>query len=125
MHVISNQSLSIMQLDSSPSQSFKETQNDQEGLIRQGYTVQASGGQTFVLLNALHREDLFLAKVLKPDFSKAVEMAVGVRVFRVRMLLPCHFFSFIFCPSYYCYAESRSRSTHLVDILARGHQKVI
>src|SRR6266581_970692 len=108
MYIISNQSLSIMQPDGSPSQSFKETQNDQEGLIRQGYIVQASGGQTFVVLNALHGEDLLLAKVLKPDFSKAVEMAVGVRVFRFEMLPPCHFFSFIFCPSSHCYTESQS-----------------
>ena len=33
-----------------------------------------------------------LAKVLKPDFSKAVEMAVGVRVFIVKMLPTCHLF---------------------------------
>ena len=36
--------------------------------------------------DALHGEDLSLAKMLKPDFSKALEMAVGVRVFIVKML---------------------------------------
>ncbi len=33
------------------------------------------------MLNALEGEDIHLAKVLKPDFSKAVGMAGGVRVF--------------------------------------------
>ena len=33
-----------------------------------------------------------MAKVLKPDFSKAVGMAVGVRVFIVKMLSTCHLF---------------------------------
>ena len=48
--------------------------------------------------NTLHGEDLPLAKVLKPDFSEAVEIAVGVRVFRVKMSPPCHFFFYYFLP---------------------------
>ena len=40
--------------------------------------------QTFVVPNALHGEDLSLAKVLKPDFSKAVEIAGGVGVFIIK-----------------------------------------
>jgi len=39
-----------------------------------------SGDQTFIVPNALEGEDLHLAKVLKPDFSKAVAMAGEVRV---------------------------------------------
>ena len=74
-----------MQSDGHPSQLFKEPENQQDGLIRHGYnTVRASGGQTFVMPNALHGEDLSLAKVLKPDFSKAVGIAGGVRVFIIK-----------------------------------------
>ena len=74
-----------MQSDSHPFQLFKEPENQQKGLIRHGYnTLQASGGQTFVMPNALHGEDLSLAKVLKPDFSKAVGIAGGVRVFIIK-----------------------------------------
>ena len=74
-----------MQSDGHPSQLFKEPENQQEGLIRHSYnTVRASGGQTFVMPNALHGEDLSLAKVLKPDFSKAVGIAGGVRVFIIK-----------------------------------------
>ena len=75
--------IGIMQPHESPSQSLPdvETQNQQpEDLIRQGYTIRASGGQTFVELNALQGVNLPLAKVLKPDFSKGMKMAAGVRV---------------------------------------------
>ena len=72
-----------MQPYESPSQSLPdvETQNQRpEDLIRQGYTIQASGGQTFVEPNALQGVNLPLAKVLKPDFSKGMKMAARVRV---------------------------------------------
>ena len=64
-----------MQSDNSASQLF-----DPGDFIREGYTVRVSESQTFIVPNALEGEDLPLAKVLKPDFSKAVEMAGGVSV---------------------------------------------
>ena len=75
-------SIDAMQSDENPPQSLQDTKNQQpEDLIRQGYTIQASGGQTFVEPNALQGENLRLAKVLKPNLSNAVKMAVGVRVY--------------------------------------------
>ena len=72
-----------MQLYESPSQSLPdvETQNQwPKDLVRQGYTIRALGGQTFVEPNTFQGVNLPLAKVLKPDFSKEMKMAGGVRV---------------------------------------------
>jgi len=77
-----------MQPNENPSQSLRgaELHNQHpEDLIRQEYTIRASGGQTFVVPTAIRDETLPLAKVLKPDFSKAMEVAPGVRVVLVRM----------------------------------------
>jgi len=67
--------------DKGPSQSFQKSgSQDQQpdDLIRQGYSVQISGGQDFVMPNAFQGAELPLAKVHKPDLSKAMEMDVGV-----------------------------------------------
>jgi hypothetical protein len=77
-----------MQPNENPSQSLRgaEIHNQHpEDLIRQGYTIQASGGQTFVVPTTIQDETLPLAKVLRPDYSKAMEAAVGVRVVLVKM----------------------------------------
>lgn len=64
------------------SQSFQhaDTQNQQsEEIIRQDYGVQVSCGQKYLIPNAFGDVDLPLIKIHKPDYSRAVEMAVGVR----------------------------------------------
>ncbi len=124
--VISNQSLSFMQPDDSPSQSFEGTQNIPEDLIREGYAVWVSGGQTFVMLNALEGEDFHLAKVLKPNFSKAVEMARGVRVFYSQNgTITSYLFKFSSPPSPSSSAKSQTRiwSTHVVVYFSWGSPK--
>jgi hypothetical protein len=56
-----------------------ETQNQQNvNLIRHGYRLGVSGDDTIVVPNAFDGVDLALAKTLKPDFSKAVNMPGGV-----------------------------------------------
>ena len=63
------------------SSQFSVQHAESEGLIRQGYTVQGKS----VMPNILADEgfDFPLAKVLRPDISKAMEMPVGVRGFSV------------------------------------------
>ena len=112
-----------MQPDNTPSQSLENaaSQNQQpEDLIRQGYTIQASGGQTFVVPDALQDVNLPLAKVLKPDFSKAVEMDGGVR-----FLYKCYSQFTFFCLHlllwYMPNPDSDSDSEPSIDILAGCH----
>ena len=50
----------------------------QIGFIRQGYHVREVSGQSFVMPDALQEEDLPLAMMHKPDFSKALTKAGGV-----------------------------------------------
>ena len=80
--------------------------------------VQVSESQTFIVLNALEGEDLPLANVLKLDFSKAVGMAGGVRVFHRMGSLSSHIF-------FLCQILNPNPICTSVDILAGGHQKVI
>jgi hypothetical protein len=62
-------------------QSVQDAENEQpEDIIRQDYGVRVSGGQTYVMANAFRGVELPLARTLIPDFTKAVDMAVGVRV---------------------------------------------
>ena len=69
-----------MQQDGMSSQ-FSVQHGESEALIRQGNTVQGK----YVMPNVLADEgfNFPLAKVLRPDISKAMEMSVGVRNFSV------------------------------------------
>jgi hypothetical protein len=69
--------------DPTYSQSYKDTQtqNQQpEEIIRQDYDVRMSGGQSVIVPNAFREQELPLASMHKPDYSKAAEMAGGVSV---------------------------------------------
>lgn len=69
--------------DYGQSQSFevpKPQDKLSEDLIRQDYSIRVSDNQTFVVPNAFGGLDLPLSKTLKPDYSKALKMGVGVRV---------------------------------------------
>lgn len=75
--------------DKAQSQSFQhdETQNQQtDDLVRQDYHVRVSGGQKFIVPNALEDVELPLAKTYKPDYSMAVDMPGGVSVFLLEPL---------------------------------------
>ena len=77
--------------------------------------------------NTLHGEDLPLAKVLKPDFSEAVEIAVGVRVFRVKMSPPCHFFFLLFfaLPLIVTLNPNPDPNLCIWSTFSWGHQKAV
>jgi hypothetical protein len=67
--------------DGSQPQSVQDVEienQEPEDLIRQGYSVQASGGRTYVVPTTLQTEDLQLAKMLMPDISVALTMPAGV-----------------------------------------------
>ena len=69
--------------DSEPSQSSPNhgSQNQQpHDLIRDNYNIRVSGGQQVIMPNAFEGVELPLLKTHKPDFTKAVDMAIGVRV---------------------------------------------
>ena len=61
-----------------------------EDLIRQGYTIQRSGDKVYAMPSVLEERDvdLNLAKVLKPDFSQALQMDVGVSRFIQNLIMP-------------------------------------
>ena len=61
-----------------------------EDLIRQGYTIQRSGGTAYAMPSVLEERDvdLNLAKVLKPDFSQALQMDAGVSRFLHNLIIP-------------------------------------
>jgi hypothetical protein len=56
-----------------------DDQLEPEDVIREGYTIQVSGGRTYVMPTTLQGEGLALAKTLKPDISAALKMPAGVR----------------------------------------------
>ena len=61
-------------------QSLQGEENQAEDLVRQDYHVRVSGGQKFLVPNALEDIELSLAKMNKPDYSIAVDMPGGVSV---------------------------------------------
>lgn len=68
-------------MQNTPSQSSETRQaQDQhpEDHVRTGYTVESYDGLDFVVPNALETEPMDLARVLKPDISKALKMPGGV-----------------------------------------------
>ena len=76
--------------DHSPPQSIQHDQvqyEHHEDVIRQGYKVQDLGGQIFIVPNALDGVEASLAKMVKPDFARAVKMAAGVSFVPVGILL--------------------------------------
>ena len=68
--------------ENSRSQSMEnaEAQNQQPEDIRQGYAIRMSGGNKVIFPTAFGAVDLPLAHMHQPDFSTAVNMAVGVSV---------------------------------------------
>jgi hypothetical protein len=73
----------------SPSQQKTDTGTQQPvEIIRKGYTVRVSDGQEVIVPTAFGAIDLPLTHMHKPDFSKAVNMDVGVSVdfIRVRVI---------------------------------------
>jgi hypothetical protein len=72
----------IMADSQSHSLQDSDPQNQQpEDIIRQDYRVRVSSQQKYIVPNAFRDVDLPLLNMHKPDFSKAVNMAVGVSVF--------------------------------------------
>jgi hypothetical protein len=68
--------------DDSQPQSVPDIEIDDqesEDVIREGYSIQVSGGQTYVVPTTLQGEGLVLAKTLKPDILATLKMPAGVR----------------------------------------------
>ena len=65
----------------------KNAQNQlPEDFVRQGYHVRVSGGQEFIVPNALEDVEISVAAMHKPDYSMAVDMPGGVSVASIACL---------------------------------------
>lgn len=65
-------------MQNTPSQNPEDEDQHSEDLVRTGYTVQSSDGIDYVVPNVLQTIPMDLARVLKPDISKALKMPGGI-----------------------------------------------